>query len=119
MGMDGRRSLEAISKPHIAPICHSEGREDSRISKRLGSFTSLKMTEKVGFAITCKQFLLKKKADQPRMDLRLTLNHEKSFYALYSRHSLYHSSFDFEPWTLNFELFKPGAAPLASAAAGR
>jgi hypothetical protein len=45
--------LQAIAKPSFSAICHSEGREESRIFNGLRSFTTFRMTRKTGFAIAC------------------------------------------------------------------
>jgi hypothetical protein len=43
-----RKIIEDISKPILAGKCHSERSEESRLSNKLRSFTSFRMTEKTG-----------------------------------------------------------------------
>jgi hypothetical protein len=45
--------LKAVSKPILEVKCHSERSEESRISNKLRSFTSFRMTEEAGFEIAC------------------------------------------------------------------
>jgi hypothetical protein len=51
-----RGKLEAVAKPPVAGICHSERSEESRIFNQLRSFTALRMTIKTDFAIAYRAY---------------------------------------------------------------